>query len=99
MCLESGYFVIGSSVSRTNISFSWFALCGCVLGRFSPVLFAALWTVARQAPLHVGSSRQEHWGGWPRPPPGDLPDPGIEPAPLHWRRVLYQCHLGSPLVF
>ena len=38
------------------------------------------WTVARQDPLSVGLSRQESWNGLPCPPPGDLPDPGIEPA-------------------
>ena len=32
-----------------------------------------------QAPLSMGFSRQEHWAGLPCPPPGDLPDPGIEP--------------------
>ena len=37
-------------------------------------------TVARQAPLSMGFSRQEYWSGLPCPPPGDLPDPGIEPA-------------------
>ena len=36
-------------------------------------------TVARQAPLVMGFSRQEYWSGWSCPPPGDLPDPGIEP--------------------
>ena len=41
-----------------------------------------LWTVARQAPPSVGFSRQEHWSGLPCPPPGDLPDPGIEPESL-----------------
>ena len=40
------------------------------------------WTVAHQAPLSVGFSRQEHWSGWPWPPAGDLPDPGIEPTSL-----------------
>ena len=35
-------------------------------------------TVIRQAPLSVGFSRQEFWSGLPFPPPGDLPDPGIE---------------------
>ena len=39
----------------------------------------APWTVARQAPLPMGSSRQEFWGGLPFPSPGDLPDPGIKP--------------------
>ena len=38
------------------------------------------WTVARQAPPSVGFSRQEYWSGLPLPPPGDLPDPGIEPV-------------------
>ena len=32
-----------------------------------------------QAPLSMGFSRQEYWSGWPCPPPGDLPDPGIKP--------------------
>ena len=41
-------------------------------------LTAIPWTVARQASLSVGFSRQEDWSGWPCPPPGDLPDPGIE---------------------
>ena len=45
-------------------------------------LFAAPWTIARQAPLSVGFSRQEYWSGFPCPPPGDLPDPGMEPASL-----------------
>ena len=35
-------------------------------------------TVARQAPLSMGFSRQEYWSGLPFPSPGDLPDPGIE---------------------
>ena len=42
-------------------------------------LFAILWTVAHQAPLSMGFSRQEYWSGLPFPSPGDLPDPGIEP--------------------
>ena len=38
------------------------------------------WTAARQAPLSMGFSRQEHWSGLPLPSPGDLPDPEIKPA-------------------
>ena len=38
------------------------------------------WTVAHQAPLSMGFSRQEYWSGSPFPSPGDLPDPGIEPG-------------------
>ena len=37
-----------------------------------------LWTVAHQAPLSMGFSRQECWSGLPFPPPGDLPNPGME---------------------
>ena len=39
------------------------------------------WIVAHQAPLHGIFSRQEYWSRLPFPPPGDLPDPGIEPVP------------------
>ena len=53
---------------------------GCVLCRFSCVrLCATLWTVACQVPLSMGFSRQEYWSGLPYPPPGNLPNPGIEP--------------------
>ena len=45
-------------------------------------LCVTLWIVAPQAPLSVGFSRQEYWSELPRPPPGDLPDPQIEPASL-----------------
>ena len=37
-------------------------------------------TVTRQVPLSMEFSRQEYWSGLPCPPPGDLPDPRIEPA-------------------
>ena len=44
------------------------------------LLFATPWTVAFQAPPSMGFSRQEYWSGLPFPPPGDLPNPGIEPG-------------------
>ena len=54
----------------------------CMLSCFSCVrLFATLWTVACQAPLSMGFSREDYWSGWPLPSPGDLPHPGIEPMP------------------
>ena len=54
-----------------------------MLSRFSHVrLFATPWTVAHQVPLSMGFFRQEYWSGLPFPPPGDLSDPGIEPASL-----------------
>ena len=43
-------------------------------------LFVTPWTVAHQAPLSTGSSRQEYWSGLPFPSPRDLADPGIEPT-------------------
>ena len=45
-------------------------------------LFVTPWTVACQAPLSMGFSRQEYWSGLPFPPPRDLPDPGIKPLSL-----------------
>ena len=42
-------------------------------------LFATQWTVAYQAPLSMGFSRQEFWSGLPFPSPGDLPILGFEP--------------------
>ena len=41
---------------------------------------ATPWTVAHQAPLSMGFSRQEYWSGSPFPPPGDLLNPGIKPG-------------------
>ena len=43
-------------------------------------LFVTLWIVACQAPLSLGFPRQEYWSGLPFPSPGDLSNPGIEPA-------------------
>ena len=74
-----------------------------VLSHFSHVrLFVILWTVAFQAPLSMGFSRQVYWSGLLWPPPGDLPNPGIEPGYIMstciGRQVLYHwCHLGTPL--
>ena len=51
----------------------------CVLSLFSHAqLFETQWTVACQAPLSMGFSRQEYWSGLPCPSSGDLPYPGIE---------------------
>ena len=77
-------------------------LCA-VLSRFSRVQLCAIsWTVAHQAPLSMGFSRQKYWSGSPCPPPGDLPDPGIKPtshASCIGRQFLYhQCHLRSPQI-
>ena len=52
-----------------------------LLSRFSHVgLCVTLWGAACQAPLSMGFSRQEYWNGLPCPPPGGLPNPGMEPG-------------------
>ena len=49
----------------------------------SPVqLFVTPWTAAHQALVSMEFSKQEYWSGLPFPPPGDLPNPGIEPVSL-----------------
>ena len=54
-----------------------------MLSHFIPVwLFATLWTVVYQVPLSMGFSQQEYWSGPPFPPPGDRPNPGMEPTSL-----------------
>ena len=57
------------------------------------------WTVVYQAPLSIGFSGQEYWTGLPFPPPGDLPDPGIEiaspVAPALTGEFLPLSHLGN----
>ena len=53
-------------------------MCICMLSCVQ--LFATPWTVAYQAPLPMGFSRQEYWSGLPFPSLGDLLDPGIEPV-------------------
>ena len=51
---------------------------GDLVAKLCPTL-ATPWTIACQAPLSIGFSRQEYWNGLPFPSLGDLPDPGIEP--------------------
>ena len=84
---------------------SWIlAICrlqptACMQNRFSHVwLFETPQTVACQAPLSLGFSRQGYWTGLPFPPLGDLSDPGIEPVSYIscvGRCILYH-YLGSP---
>ena len=56
---------------------------------------AILGIVAHQAPLSMGFSRQEDWSGLPFPPPGDLPDPGMEPASLPSPALAGRCFTTS----
>ena len=64
----------------TQIYKMWSA---CMRSHSSRVLLVTTpWTVALQAPLSMGVFWQEYWSGLPCPPPGDLPNPGIEPESL-----------------
>ena len=62
----------------------WSRHCYLLLLLFSRSIvsdsFATQWTLAHQAPLSIGFSRQEYWSGLPFPSPGYLPHPGVKPA-------------------
>ena len=74
---------LSQNCEQSSFTMLYSRLLYCVLSHFTCVwLFATLCTVAHQAPLSMGLSREEHWSGLPCPPPGDLPDPGIEPVSL-----------------
>ena len=63
-------------------------------------LFATPWTVACQAPLSMEFFRQEYWSRLPYPPPGDLLNPGIEPAsPALQTDSLSVEPSGNPIVY
>ena len=71
------------NVHKTETSISKEMDTLCMLSHFSCVrLFVTLWTVACQAPLCMGFSRQEYWSGLLFPSSDDLPGPGITPMSL-----------------
>ena len=77
-------FKIGTLIQTFYQTAIWFCItvsgtaCVCLLSGFSHIRFCGtLWTVARQAPLPLGLSRQEYWTGLPCPPPGDFPNPRL----------------------
>ena len=55
----------------------YFMCCLCLVAQSCPILCDP-WTVALQAPQSMEFFRREYWSELPFPPPGDLPDPGIE---------------------
>ena len=89
--------ILSSILQRLHITWiriqTYVCVCCAMLSCFSRVrLFVTVWTVAHQAPLSMGFSRQEYWSGLPRPPPGDLSVPGIDSFLLHLlhcRGILY----------
>ena len=69
-------FNLKQKSKSTNLDF-------CMPSNFSSIqLFATLWTIAHQAPLSMGFSRQEYWNGLPCPSTGDLPNPGNKATSL-----------------
>ena len=83
----------------------------CMLSCFSPVrLFATPWTVALQAPLSMGFSRQEYWNGLSRSSPRNLPNTRTEPTSLKlpslagkffttsttWEAIFFLCDSFDP---
>ena len=77
-------------------------ICINIGGHAKSQLLETAWTVALQAPLSMGFFRQEYESGLLCPPPGNLPDPGIEPMSLcllHWQVDSLQLrHQGSPML-
>ena len=76
-CIELG-LVIYLTYGNIHVSILFSQIIPLSLSRVR--LFVTLWTVAHQAPLSMGFSRQEYWSGLLFPSPGDLPNPGIEPG-------------------
>ena len=70
----------------------------CLVTKLCPTL-ATPWTVACQAPLSMGFSRQAYWSGLPFPSPGDLPDPGIKPRSPVLQILYWLSYDGSHFVF
>ena len=73
MWCQAGGIIIVTIINIINVA--------CMLSHFSHVrLFATPWTIAHQAPLSMGFSRQEYWSGLPCPPPGTDSESLLSPA-------------------
>ena len=84
---------VWSNVKHPN---HFLKVCVCVKSLSRVWLFATPWTIAHQAPLSMGFSRQEYWSGLPFPSPGIFPTQGSNPGLLHCRQTLYSLsHQGS----
>ena len=78
----ANFFCIITMGKVTAILFIWKILTDCcMLSHFSHIwFFVTLQNMAHQAPLSMGFSRQEYWSELPCSPPGDFPNPGIQPT-------------------
>ena len=89
------FFSRGSSQLQDQAHISCFGRqilypCGGGLVAKSYPTLATPWTVAHQAPLSMGFSRQGHWSGLPFPSQGVFPNQESNPGLLHCRQILYQ---------
>ena len=96
-------FVYGFVIFKTHLAIyhAWFLISDSLYVYIlsGNCLFATPWTIAHQAPLSMGLSRQEYWHGLPCPSPGDLPDPGTElTSPALQAHALLLRYWGSPCV-
>ena len=91
LCLTREQSFPGMLLLIKGVSFCAFEVKWKSLSRVRP--FATPWTESLEF------SRPEDWSGWPFPSPGDLPNLGLNPGLLHYRRILYQLsHQGSPRI-
>ena len=84
-CLHGPLSQLKKKITHSVLRRHYVCVCVCVcVYQIASVVFdsATSWTVAHQAPLSMGFSRQEYWSGLPLPSPRDLPNPGIEPGSL-----------------
>ena len=84
------------------LSYIHMCVCVCVLALVTELscvwLFVTPWTVACQAPLSIGFSKQKYQSGLPCPPPGNLPNPGIRPgSPALQADSSLSKHPGKPI--
>ena len=94
---KEGKKLIASMISAMLNTYIYARVCVCVCVFSHVWLFITPWTVAHQAPLSMGFSRQEYWSGLPCPPLGDFPNPGIEPrSPALQSDSLPSEPLGKP---
>ena len=98
-CITSHFSCLASLFSHFRCP-GFVCVCAQSLGRVQHSVTP--WTVAHQVPLFMEFSRQECWNGLPFPPPGDLPDPGMEavspPASPAIGRQILLSHLGRTLI-
>ena len=87
MCEMWMYDIYSEPLRKPNLVYIYICVYVCVceygglVAKLCPTLVAP-WTVAFQAPLSLGFSRQEYWSGLPFSSPGDLPNPGIKSNPV-----------------